>query len=349
MSLFSLNSSHVGSLPASTQHQARLRQSSDQQSRTSSRSTTTVNYHADRKVSATSVGSNTSRQTSVLRVVNANVPQRSTSYISLGRPTSKENTPRSISLLEVQTRESSCGSKKSPSTPSNMDSSLFVNDGTFQEIDLHNTEGSRGTQISSEHLDLQNLTPSGGEGHVDATRVSSDRESKQAAGVNETETNNHRFKKLMDNLRPRHARSKGQLTSRTERWSLDDFDQETSSSSFNSKPKIRGFHRKASSWSSSGATTPLKGTRNVPDQRHTAQHSEKGHRLRFLMRSSRKSRHSDATNRASVDGGNDANRIIDDMAYARAVQRRQILEELFDSEEGYIKDLKVLTYVRMPS
>lgn len=37
--------------------------------------------------------------------------------------------------------------------------------------------------------------------------------------------------------------------------------------------------------------------------------------------------------------------VLDEAAYSRAVQRRRILEELIDSEENYLGDLKVLTNV----
>lgn len=37
--------------------------------------------------------------------------------------------------------------------------------------------------------------------------------------------------------------------------------------------------------------------------------------------------------------------ILDEAAYSRSVQRRRILEELIDSEENYLGDLKVLSNV----
>ena len=347
MSLLTLNSSHIGSLPGSVQHQAATQQSNDERSRASSRSTTTVQYNAGRKVSGASVESTSSRQTGILRVVNQNVASnRNTSYVSLDRPKSKENTPRSISLFEVRTQASSRESVKSRLTASKADSSLLVHEGTFQDIELHSSEEKAEKEKSSRNLDPHHTVSSSQEQHVRTGQSTSPKaRSRCTNSGSEAETNHHRFKKLMDNLRPRHARSRGQLTARKDRWSLDDFEQDTPSSFFNTKPKILGFHRKAYSWSSGGASTPGKSANDLHDQRHTMQHSEKGHKLRFLMRSSRNSKTSDANNHASSDDGSHANHLVDESAQIRAIQRRQILEELHDSEEGYIKDLKVLNYV----
>lgn len=349
MSLLTLNSSHVGSLPGSIQHTAATKQSNDDRSRASSRSTTTINYKPGRKVSAASVESTSSRQTGILRVVNQNVASnRSTSYVGLDRPKSKENTPRSISLLEVRTQASSRESAKSQCTASKADSSLLVNEGTFQDIELHSSDENAEKVISSGNLDSYHIVGSGQERHVGTGHsISPKARSRCTTSGSEAETNHHRFKKLMDNLRPRHARSRRQLTARKDRWSLDDFEQDTPTTFFNTKPKILGFHRKAYSWSSGGASTPAKSANDLHDQCHTMQHSENGHKLRIFMRSSRNSRKSDSNNHSSLDDGNHANHLVNESAHIRAIQRRQILEELHDSEEGYIKDLKVLNYVKV--
>ena len=63
------------------------------------------------------------------------------------------------------------------------------------------------------------------------------------------------------------------------------------------------------------------------------------------MRSSKGNKESDPTQRASVDGSADATHLIEKLAHLRAVQRREVLEEFFSSEEGYVNDLKVLAHV----
>lgn len=55
--------------------------------------------------------------------------------------------------------------------------------------------------------------------------------------------------------------------------------------------------------------------------------------------------HGSESKHVSRDSTSSTASFLDEPAYLRAVQRRRILEELIDSEENYLGDLKVLTNV----
>ena len=149
----------------------------------------------------------------------------------------------------------------------------------------------------------------------------------------------------MDHLRNSPTKGKLNSSTRKNRWSLDDLDEDTGTNFHIPRLDHPGGHRKASSWSSNGFVTAVKSAAPSLGQDSPSQRSEKGSRLRFFRRSNRNSRSSDATQRASIDSNNDIARVVDEAAYNRAVQRRKIIEEILTSEEGYINDLKVLAHV----
>ena len=374
MSTFSLNSSHIGSLPQPNQNQIWSRKPSDQLSKRSAHSTGTVQRPGGRKASAASVGSAGSRSAGPLRVVNENIPpsSRSTSYASLTpfeKTESRSGSRTQLKGFQLTTaRDSAISLSPGHSKPA---SSLFIIDGTFQDIDLNKPD----IQLRGEGVEIESLTHlyrNGVQNHqalisdgapslasdVEAkndqsirgrTSISGKRtgstqiHSRKHSSIESSENGSNPIRRLMDGFLPQRARNKGQLTSRRERWSLDDFEDDEMAGAALLRPSKFVSHRKASSWSSSGVLTPAKAVSQ--DGATLAQNSERASKLRFLIRSSRSSKVSEATQRASVDAGVDIPRMIDEMAHHRAVQRRKILEEIHSSEEGYINDLKVLAHV----
>lgn len=152
------------------------------------------------------------------------------------------------------------------------------------------------------------------------------------------------FRRWMSSLRyksPGHkSPSRGHsLTVRQERWSLDDCDEEATIKPTQNHSRKRSGHKKTSSWSSSGLVTAVKSV----TVGLAATQSPKAKRLSLLRSSQRSSGASQATARDSFDSH--ASPRMDDAAWERARQRRRTIEELIESEEGYVADLKVLNNV----
>ena len=134
------------------------------------------------------------------------------------------------------------------------------------------------------------------------------------------------------------------LTVRKERWTLDDFDEEhTIRSDLPEQSRLNG-HQKASSWAAFGfanLTSSAITFEPVPGAKDFAHKRSKS----SFLRRNRYSRHSNRANRDSTDSGQTSLRTVELAAWARAIQRRKVLEELFSSEKSYIADLKVLLHV----
>ena len=152
------------------------------------------------------------------------------------------------------------------------------------------------------------------------------------------------LKRCMNSLRHKKSQHKGVLRVRHERWSLDDFDNNGDSQSFASYRK-KGKHEKSSSWSSSGIVEAFKSAAASLKSSNIDPRSRKLARSSFLRSSNRSSRLSHPTNQASIDSGQGSMQMIDEAAWNRAVQRRKTMDELIDSEESYVSDLKVLLNV----
>ncbi|KAG8533674.1 uncharacterized protein KY384_001415 [Bacidia gigantensis] len=358
MLVFSLNSSHVGSLPTPSQQQAWPRLPSDQRSKTSknsNNSTGTVQHNPDRKVSANSIGSHSSRSTTAFRVVNENVaPSRKTSHTSIAQGQNGEKTARPKLRLAVPQHNSILG-YKSATPETGFDASLIVNDGTLEEIDLNS---------SNEALSLKSFLLEDGESRdneISAVRQNEERRkstwidrplaprsqttSPSDLPTSGTETEMGYFKKLVDGLRWQKAKPRGQLSERKERWSLDDYGSGSPARDRTVIGDRPVWHRKASSWTSGGIITLAKPETVTLDQAGAVQKPDRASKFWLFGRSNRSSRTSDAGNRTSIDSTNDIARVADEAALNRAVQRRRILEEMLASEEGYINDLKVLAHV----
>ncbi len=134
------------------------------------------------------------------------------------------------------------------------------------------------------------------------------------------------------------------LTVRKERWTLDDFDEEHAiRPDLLEQPQMNG-HQKASSWAAFGSvnlTSSAITIEPVPGPKEFAHNRSKS----SFLRRNRDSRLSNRANRDSSDSGQASLKTVELAAWARATQRRKVLEELFSSEKSYVADLKVLLHV----
>lgn len=155
----------------------------------------------------------------------------------------------------------------------------------------------------------------------------------------------HQFRRWMRSLRHRSPRDKSparknSLKVRQERWSLDDFEEKPAIKPTPTGTKVGRHHKKTSSWSSGGLVTAVK---SAAVGLATPQ-PPKAKRLSLLGSSLRSSGASQATVRGSLDS-HASPRVMDEAAWERARQRRRTLEEIHESEESYVADLKVLVNV----
>lgn len=134
------------------------------------------------------------------------------------------------------------------------------------------------------------------------------------------------------------------LTVRKERWTLDDFDEEhTIWPQLPEQSQLNG-HRKASSWAAFGFANPTSSAITIEPVPGAKEFAHKSSKSSFLRRN-RDSRLSNRANRDTSDSGQASLKTVELAAWARAIQRRKVLEELFISEKSYIADLKVLLHV----
>ena len=153
------------------------------------------------------------------------------------------------------------------------------------------------------------------------------------------------FRRWMHSLRykspsEKSSSRKNSLKVQSERWSMDDFEESPAIKAPPVDTKERIRHKKTSSWSSGGLVTAVK---SATVALATPQ-SPKAKRLSLLRSSLRSSGASQATVRGSFDSQTSP-RIMDSAAWERARQRRRTLEEIVQSEESYVADLKVLANV----
>ncbi|KAL8787961.1 MAG: hypothetical protein Q9195_007549 [Heterodermia aff. obscurata] len=153
------------------------------------------------------------------------------------------------------------------------------------------------------------------------------------------------FRRWMRSLRykspsTKSLSGKNSLKVRDDRWSLDDFEESPVIKSAPISAKQRTRHKKTSSWSSGGLVTAVKSA----TVGLAAPQSPKAKRLSLLRSSLRSSGTSQATVRGSFDSQSSP-RVMDSAAWERARQRRRTLEEIVQSEESYVADLKVLVNV----
>ena len=158
------------------------------------------------------------------------------------------------------------------------------------------------------------------------------------------------FRRWMHTLHQNNVKRQSVLP-RSQRWSLDDFDQPDENTMPNAnladlaeRAKKLG-HRKSLSWSSTGFATAVKSVRMSLATMNVGQPSPRGRRSMFFKNNNRSTRFSQSLPRESIDSRPSLSQVVDEMSLHRAIQRRNTMEELVSSEESYVADLKVLVNV----
>ena len=313
----------------------------DTQRTGSSSSTGTVNRAIHRKVSSGAVGSSISTPPGTLRVRNENViPSRDISLLTLDFLGGSTNvsTPQKTSF---QTSHKSSWGTDGQAPPRSRQTSGLVSDaGPLEDLDLNAGYGENDThggfnQASRRGLPFEVYAEE--DSHVDGLGPLPSNNEESVSVI--TDTKPHIFSKWMRTLRHKNPEHTSM-----ERWSLDDSD-ELKNNELPASTSVGNKHKKSSSTSSSGFVTAVKSASASLSALSIAPKSRKARGSTLIRSSKRSSRLSHTTNRASLESGVGSVQLLDEAAWARAIQRRRALEELVNSEESYIADLKVLVNV----
>lgn len=171
--------------------------------------------------------------------------------------------------------------------------------------------------------------------------------SPQAASLNQDEAEAARssppssspvnFRRWVSTLRKKKAQKPIHVTPRDQRWTLDDFEANTSPSQKQYRPSQ---HRKQGSYSSSVAfVTAVRSATATLASASVATVSRRNSKWRRVQRSSLVS---GSEARPSIETQRS---VMDEAAKARSRKRRERIEELIRTEEGYVADLKALSNV----
>ena len=309
----------------------------------------TVHHTHRRNISLDSAGSYGSFGTGELRVRNATIPpSESASASSLYLAESFKGSLDRRRSSKQASHKSSWGTEI-PVPPLPSDPSTFLLDaGPLEDIDL-NVTGERVRRGSKTmHTYSFNADP-----YVSMQvtqemmeRSIRDQENLKPSNiVTKTATPiTHPFRRWISTLRPKRSKMVGPLKVRQERWSLDDFEESSLPKATLPGRRTISSHRRGSSWSSSSFVEAINSARAGIGALNVAPSSRRN-RKSILRSSDVSSRVSRSGNRTSVDSGHGSINLMDEAAWARGIQRRRTLEELVNSEEGYISDLKVLVNV----
>ena len=329
----------------------------DQQSKISDRSVGTIQRASNYKPSSGSARSLESNSPTGLRIGNENlVARRNASHSS---PKLSPFTANS-SLVSRTSKQASHGSSRrndiSSAPHEQRVSSLLAEAGPLEDIDLN---AGCGESLYSRHEIGQNADNNAGRGlsfdirkqeTLSTTKFPRSKSQEMMSPRSFNVANEHPIrsenpvKRLISTLRTQGPKRRHSLTVRKERWILDDFDEAKPIEIHPPQSRRLNGHQKASSWTSSGIRNAIKSTTSRLQSATNRPHSPIFSRAR-LLKSNRGSRISNAASRVSIDSDQVAARVIEHAARDRAVQRRQIVEELVSSEESYVADLKVLLHV----
>ncbi|KAI7560874.1 hypothetical protein KC317_g9448 [Hortaea werneckii] len=143
------------------------------------------------------------------------------------------------------------------------------------------------------------------------------------------------FRRWVSTLRKKKAQKPVQVTPRDQRWTLDDFEASNSPNQTQYRPSQ---HRKQGSYSSSVAfVTAVRSATATLASASVATVSRRNSKWRRVQRSSLIS---GSEARPSIETQRS---VMDDAAKARSRKRRERIEELIRTEEGYVADLKALS------
>ena len=141
----------------------------------------------------------------------------------------------------------------------------------------------------------------------------------------------------------RNTRGRKAVKPRVERWSLNEFENDPVSVEIPETLPVSNRHRKSISWAS-GSSAFVTAYRSARQSFSTL--SDTSIRRNLGTRGSMHGSHqSYSVDRSSVEDAMHLEPFLDEASWGRSVKRSQILEELVDSEESYLSDLKALLNV----
>jgi len=301
-----------------------------------------------RAVSSNSLLSSASVIVQPLRVRNENVvPSRtiSMSTIDFNEPLASTSSHRK--LLRRVSHKSSWGTDI-PVPPQPCDPSVpeFITESLEDvSLDANNNEPNTMSSLVNEFLTGQPSDPrlSFASDKENVATNSPPKKSNTTKG--KTQYKSHPFRRWVDTIHLKKVQRHQTLSSRENRWSLDDFDDPPVQDTVLLQSPVHRSHRKSTSWASSGFVTAVKSASMSLATLSVAPHSRKARGSTLIRSSNRSSRLSRSFNRVSLDEASISGPIIDEASRERAIKRRRTLEELVESEESYVADLKVLVNV----
>lgn len=310
----------------------------------------TVLHTRKRDLSLNSTDSQDSHTKGPLRVRHGNLLLRETSLSTMGFPESPGKpspTPKTSKQMPHKLgRENDI-----PVLPEQECTPGFlIHAESLEEIDL-NLGSSKANHEADEIEPERNLSFDANVERLSTRRSMSEEFSSQGGErkpdiiITDSTPRGQPFRRWMSNIRRKSSKIKV-FAPRDDSWSAGDCDEREPISSVPQYEEVRvervHGHQKTSSWSSSGFVTAVKSATVSLGPLSLAHQSRRTRRSTFLRSSKRSSGRS---HRASLDSSQGSGQVVDEAAWARAIQRRRTLEELVSSEESYIADLKVLVNV----
>ena len=143
-------------------------------------------------------------------------------------------------------------------------------------------------------------------------------------------------------LHRRNVKRQKALKPRDERWSLDEFDNESlPHRGGKENAKQSKGHKKSSSWASSGFVTAVKSA-TVSLTTMSIAPPSKCHSSALFRGSEQGSRRSPSLDQSTTGVQSNGQRMVDDASIERAYKRRDIIQEIVRTEESYVADLRLL-------
>ncbi|KAI7022468.1 hypothetical protein KC355_g2064 [Hortaea werneckii] len=174
-----------------------------------------------------------------------------------------------------------------------------------------------------------------GQADISPQAASLNQDEAEAASSSPPSSSPVNFRRWVSTLRKKKAQKPVHVTPRDQRWTLDDFEANTSPSQKHYRPSQ---HRKQGSYSSSVAfVTAVRSATATLASASVATVSRRNSKWRRVQRSSLLS---GSEARPSIETQRS---VMDDAAKVRSRKRRERIEELIRTEEGYVADLKALS------
>lgn len=319
-------------------------------SNVSNTSLDTVLHTRKRDLSLNSTDSQGSYTQGPLRVRHGNSLLRETSLSTVGFPESPGRPSSTWKTLQQMSHKLSRGNDIPVLPQQERSLGFLIHADSLEETD-HNPGISKANNEAGENEPERNLSFDANVERLSTRQSTSEEFSSQRGSrkpdiiITDSTPRGQPFRRWMSTIRRKSSRIKA-FAPRDDRWSLEDYDEPEPITPVPQYEVARAErvngHQKTSSWSSSGFVTAVKSATVSLGPLSLAHQSRRTKRSTFLRSSKRSSGRS---HRASVDSSQGSGQMVDEAAWARAIQRRRTLEELVSSEESYIADLKVLVNV----